>query len=140
MQQGIASLRKLPAACSEESQACESFLQRAARNRKPTKASCSVQREIASLRKLPATCSKESQAYESFLQRAARNRKPAKVSCSVQQGIASLRKLPAACSGKLQACENFLQSRHAGFAIRIINKRNRIFNPILSLRRITNPA
>ena len=47
LQRGIAALRKLPAACSKESQPCESFLQRAARNRNPAKASCSVQREIA---------------------------------------------------------------------------------------------
>ena len=71
---GIAALRKLPAACSEELQPCESlpaacseelqpcesFLQLAARNCNPAKASCSLQREIA-------TC-------ESFLQRAAGNR------------------------------------------------------------------
>ena len=59
VQQGIVTLRKLPATCSEKSQACESFLQRAAGNCKPAKASCNVQQGIASLRKPPATCSKE---------------------------------------------------------------------------------
>ncbi|WP_277232361.1 hypothetical protein [Phocaeicola salanitronis] len=70
-QREIAGLRKLPAMCSAKLQAYESFLQRAARNRRPTKASCNVQREIASLRKLPAMCSAKSQAYESFLPAAA---------------------------------------------------------------------
>ena len=78
---GIAALRKLPAACSEELQPCESFLQLAARNCNPAKASCSLQREIA-------TC-------ESFLQLAARNCNPAKASCSLQREIAT--------------CESFLQ-------------------------------
>ena len=65
---GIAALRKLPAACSEELQPCESFLIAALRKlpaacsgkSQRAKASCSLQREIA-------TC-------ESFLQRAAGNR------------------------------------------------------------------
>ena len=58
---GIAALRKLPAACCEELQPCESFLQLAARNCNPAKASCSMQREIATLRKFPARCSTKSQ-------------------------------------------------------------------------------
>ena len=87
---------------SEELQPYESFLQHAARNCNPAKASCSLQQGIATLRKLPAACSEELQPCESFLQRAARNRNPAKASCSVQRGIATLRKLPAACSGKSQ--------------------------------------
>ena len=89
LQRGIAALRKLPAACSEELQPYESFLQRAAGNRSPTKASCSLQRGIATLRKLPAACSEELQPCESFLQRAARNRNPAKASCSLQREIAT---------------------------------------------------
>ena len=47
LQRGIAALRKLPAACSEELQPCESFLQLAAGNR--------------NVRKLPAACSGKSQ-------------------------------------------------------------------------------
>ena len=47
LQRGIATLRKLPAACSEELQPCESFLQLAAGNR--------------NVRKLPAACSGKSQ-------------------------------------------------------------------------------
>ena len=58
---GIAALRKLPAACSEELQPCESFLQLAAGNR--------------NVRKLPAACSGKSQR--------------AKASCSVQREIAT---------------------------------------------------
>ena len=73
---------------TEELQPYESFLQLAARNCNPAKASCSLQRGIATLRKLPAACSGKSQR--------------AKASCSVQRGIAALRKLPAACSGKSQ--------------------------------------
>ena len=61
LQRGIATLRKLPAACGEELQPYESFLQLAARNCSPTKASCSLQRGIATLRKLPAACSGKSQ-------------------------------------------------------------------------------
>ena len=73
---------------TEELQPYESFLQLAARNCNPAKASCSLQRGIAALRKLPAACSEELQPYESFLQLAAGNR--------------NVRKLPAACSGKSQ--------------------------------------
>ena len=73
---GNRNVRKPPATCSKESETCESFLQRAARNHKPAKASCNVQREIASLRKLPAACSGKLQACENFLQRAAGNRRP----------------------------------------------------------------
>ena len=47
LQRGIAALRKLPAACSEELQPYESFLQLAAGNR--------------NVRKLPAACSGKSQ-------------------------------------------------------------------------------
>ena len=79
---GIAALRKLPAACSEELQPCESFLQLAARNCNPTKASCSLQRGIAALRKLPAACSEELQPYESFLHLAAGNRNVRKLPIS----------------------------------------------------------
>ena len=65
LQRGIATLRKLPAACSEELQpcesSCESFLQLAAGNR--------------NVRKLPAACSGKSQR--------------AKASCSVQREIAT---------------------------------------------------
>ena len=75
LQRGIAALRKLPAACSEELQPCESFLQLAARNCNPAKASCSLQRGIATLRKLPAACSGKSQR--------------AKASCSLQREIAT---------------------------------------------------
>ena len=79
---GIAALRKLPAACSEELQPCESFLQLAARNCNPAKASCSLQRGIAALRKLPAACSEELQPYESFLHLAAGNRNVRKLPIS----------------------------------------------------------
>ena len=91
----------LPARCRTESQASESFLRVAGRNRKPGKlpahcrtesqagkASCALQDEIASresfLRiagrnprpgKLPAHCRTKSQASESFLRVAGRNPK-----------------------------------------------------------------
>ena len=56
---GNRNVRKPPATCSKESEACENLLQRAARNCNPAKASCNVQQGIVTLRKLPATCSKE---------------------------------------------------------------------------------
>ena len=87
---GIAALRKLPAACCEELQPCESFLQLAARNCNPAKASCSLQREIA----IPAACSGKSQR--------------AKASCSLQREIATCESFLQLAAGNRNV-RNFLK-------------------------------